>query len=74
MAGNQPLKVSVIQFNCSSKTFVLYHLFNFIKRETNDVFFFRNRDARPADLIIDENFKNKSPKGSKTSIGKSSPV
>ncbi|XP_054716456.1 fasciclin-2-like isoform X2 [Uloborus diversus] len=33
-----------------------------------------NRDARPVDLIIDENFKNKSPKGSKTSIGKSSPV
>ena len=41
---------------------------------TNDVLSFRNRDARPADLIIDENFKNKSPKGSKTSIGKSSPV
>ncbi|GFR04942.1 fasciclin-2 [Trichonephila clavata] len=35
---------------------------------------FENRDTRPADLIIDENFKNKSPKGSKTSIGKSSPV
>ncbi|XP_035222408.1 fasciclin-2-like isoform X3 [Stegodyphus dumicola] len=33
-----------------------------------------NRDARPVDLIIDENFKNKSPKGSKSSIGKSSPV
>ncbi|CAL1289653.1 unnamed protein product [Larinioides sclopetarius] len=31
-------------------------------------------NSRPADLIIDENFKNKSPKGSKTSIGKSSPV
>ncbi|KAF8774755.1 Fasciclin-2 like protein [Argiope bruennichi] len=41
------------------------------KHEVDNLAF---ENSRPADLIIDENFKNKSPKGSKTSIGKSSPV
>lgn len=35
---------------------------------------FEGRDTRPADLIIDQNYKNRSPKGSKSSLGKSSPV
>lgn len=35
---------------------------------------FEGRDTRPADLIIDQNYKNRSPKGSKSSLAKSSPV